>query len=57
MYSLSSRSLINDGQRINILWINDPLNTKPKVWTHMLHELSHINNTAKLDETFTIHSL
>ena len=56
MYSLPSRSLINDGQRIDILWIYDPLNTKPKVWTHILHELLHINNTAKLDQTFTIHS-
>ena len=24
-------SLIKDGQRIDILWIYDPLNTKPKV--------------------------
>ena len=57
MNSLSSRSLINNGQRNDILWIYDPLNTKAKVWTHILHEVSHINNTAKLDQTFTIHSL
>ena len=57
MHLLSSHSLINDGQGIDILWIYDPLNTKQKVRTHILHELSHIKNTAKLHQTFKIHSL
>ena len=57
MNLLSSHSLINDGQGIDILWIYDPLNTKRKVRTHILHELSHIKNTAKLHQTFKIHSL
>ena len=53
MYSLSSCSLIKDGQRIDTWKVYDTFNTKPKIWTHILHELSNISNT---DQQFAIHS-